>query len=392
MPDKTLLTVLIPVHNGARTLARALDSLVAQTNPNFKAVIVDNGSEDETPEIAARFTRDDPRFSYHRNAQNFGLLYSSVRLFFGVDTPYCAILHADLAWAPAYAEECLRALEDDPEAVIAYSQCQFVTEDGRALELHRDRITFDQPDPAERYLTMIKHLAWCIPYHGVLRYQAAVEPFISLFQHRNAAGDNEFLALMALRGKLIQVEKPLFRRVKDAHQITGELMPDRYRRLYRPSVNGPINLPFCSFIRDYCHNLTRSGLPLEVVDDLIQKTITVLLGRYQSFIEYELTDSIQRIIDGRFKATWGGEADQEPAAAAQPGQYRYIDFVYLSEWLRDLDYAALLRPGQPFLYVAKAMILATIGKNEEAATALNQELKRDPSCRLALDLKSRWKL
>jgi GT2 family glycosyltransferase len=56
------VSVLIPVRDEAAYLSEALDSLSAQTFADFEAIIVDDGSTDASPEIAAAHAREDSRF------------------------------------------------------------------------------------------------------------------------------------------------------------------------------------------------------------------------------------------------------------------------------------------------------------------------------------------
>ncbi len=51
------VSVIIPAHNAANTIAETLESLQAQTFSGWEAIIVDDGSSDRTAAIAARFAQ-----------------------------------------------------------------------------------------------------------------------------------------------------------------------------------------------------------------------------------------------------------------------------------------------------------------------------------------------
>jgi glycosyltransferase involved in cell wall biosynthesis len=56
------VTVIVPAHNAADTLADTLESLTAQTFPGWEAIVVNDGSTDATPGIVEGFAAFDPRF------------------------------------------------------------------------------------------------------------------------------------------------------------------------------------------------------------------------------------------------------------------------------------------------------------------------------------------
>ncbi len=66
------VSIGLPVFNGERYLARAIDSILAQDFRDLELVVCDNASTDRTAEICAAYARRDPRVRYHRNPRNLG--------------------------------------------------------------------------------------------------------------------------------------------------------------------------------------------------------------------------------------------------------------------------------------------------------------------------------
>lgn len=64
-----LISVALPVRNGANYLAEALDSILAQSYGQFELHVSDNASDDATPEILARYAARDPRVKVSRSAE-----------------------------------------------------------------------------------------------------------------------------------------------------------------------------------------------------------------------------------------------------------------------------------------------------------------------------------
>ena len=74
-PDKgakPLVSIGLPVFNGADFLAAAIESILAQEMGDFELIISDNASTDETPDICKRYAALDPRISYIRHPGNMG--------------------------------------------------------------------------------------------------------------------------------------------------------------------------------------------------------------------------------------------------------------------------------------------------------------------------------
>ena len=115
------VAVLMPTFEHAHFIARALDSLLAQSHAQWELAIVDDGSTDGTREAIAPYLAD-ARVRYHRNADNRGL---GAALNFALDhtsAPIVAYLPADDLYHREHLARLLAALHGDPRAALAYAK------------------------------------------------------------------------------------------------------------------------------------------------------------------------------------------------------------------------------------------------------------------------------
>ncbi|PRY49987.1 glycosyl transferase family 2 [Geodermatophilus tzadiensis] len=105
------VAVLVPVHDQAAFLPRALESLLAQEETAWEAVVVDDGSREPVAVPA------DPRLRLVRTADNRGLGAALNTALDGTAAPVVAYLPADDVWFPAHLATLLAAL--DGGAVLA---------------------------------------------------------------------------------------------------------------------------------------------------------------------------------------------------------------------------------------------------------------------------------
>lgn len=73
------ISVVMGVHNGAATLSKTIDSILAQSSGDFELLVVDDGSTDETDAILAAFAARDPRVRVVRQESNLGLTRALIR-------------------------------------------------------------------------------------------------------------------------------------------------------------------------------------------------------------------------------------------------------------------------------------------------------------------------
>jgi glycosyltransferase involved in cell wall biosynthesis len=121
-PDRPAVSVVIPCFQGARYLAEAVESVVAQTVTDWEIVIVDDGSTDGSAEVAEALMRSHParqiRLLRQSNegtptARNAGIAASVGR--------YILPLDADDILLPQLLEKTVAALDAEPNVAIVYT-------------------------------------------------------------------------------------------------------------------------------------------------------------------------------------------------------------------------------------------------------------------------------
>lgn len=102
------ISVIIPLYNKGKYIARALDSVFTQTYQDFEAIVVDDGSTDDGPDIVRKY--DDPRLRLIQQA-NAGPGSARNRGIKESTAPYVAFLDADDEWLQGFLESYLEKLE-----------------------------------------------------------------------------------------------------------------------------------------------------------------------------------------------------------------------------------------------------------------------------------------
>ena len=129
-----LISIVLPVYNGAKYLRESIDSILAQTYPNWELLILDDCSTDESPAIAQEYERKDPRIHYHRNAQNLRLPRNLNRGFSLAKGDYLTWTSDDNRYRPTALERMYIALKTSPDAQFAFASCRIIDGEGREVE------------------------------------------------------------------------------------------------------------------------------------------------------------------------------------------------------------------------------------------------------------------
>lgn len=114
-------SVLIANYNNGHFFEKCYQSLIAQTETDWEAVILDDGSTDDSLEVIKKIIGDDLRFKINQNDQNRGIGYTKKRLIELAEAEICGFLDPDDALAARALELVLKTHADYPEVGMVYS-------------------------------------------------------------------------------------------------------------------------------------------------------------------------------------------------------------------------------------------------------------------------------
>lgn len=236
------VTIGLPVYNGESCIARAIDSILGQTCEDLELIIMDNCSTDGTEEICQTYVARDSRVRYFRHDENIGVIANFNSVFEHARGKYFKWAASDDICAPDLVEKLADALDNRPQAVIAFSDALIFDEYPNAglsnlkPEQYSDnnvtRITYCprlfSRNPVERIRSILRSDHPGTMIYGLIRTNALGKSHM----HQVEGSDRLLLTELALEGEYVLVDEPLFfRRIHEDNV-------DRSRREYIAMVHG----------------------------------------------------------------------------------------------------------------------------------------------------------
>lgn len=198
----------LPVYNGANFLRQSLEAIRAQTFTDFELVISDNASTDTTERICKELADVDPRVTYIRQPVNLGAAPNYNAVFHAAPrSEYFAWVAHDDVPAPEFLGACVAALDEQPDAVLAFPLMTDIDGDGAEIGIAPSRPGLMSPDPAVRLADVINQRNRNDPVFGLMRTEVVQDTSL----HGSFTGsDRTLMAEMALRGPFVEIDRPLF--------------------------------------------------------------------------------------------------------------------------------------------------------------------------------------
>jgi len=210
-PASPLVSIGLPVYNGANFVAEAIRSVLAQSLTDWELVISDNASTDNTVSICQEFAERDPRIIVHRNERNLGVAPNYNRAFELSRGRYFAWLAHDDLVGPEFLERCLRELEDDDQVLLAFPKLVFVDAQRRTIGRQIADLSVPGTTAVSRALQLLQlecqsnDIFWS--QFGLIRRSALEQTHL---MNTYNGSDQVLLLEIALMGKFKQIDAELF--------------------------------------------------------------------------------------------------------------------------------------------------------------------------------------
>jgi len=279
--ESPAISVIIPVYNQAQFLGHAIDSVLAQTWKDYELIVVDDGSTDESGEVAKRYGS---RLRYVRkaNAGGASALNAGVRLAKG---SWIAILPSDDMWEPSKLERQWRFIDIHPEAAFVYSDYLIIDSTGKPQR------TTSHPVPPERARQRIHLLRGCFINGGSVLLRKSLFEEIGGFDEGNRyAPDYDYWLRVTERYSAVRIPEPLLRyrvhsgqdsmRFRPIWKATYQVVRKFLRREPAHVILVVLFLRFWDQLKDLMVRLSAARSGREVAQHLgtILETLKVLVG------------------------------------------------------------------------------------------------------------------
>jgi len=257
------VSIGVPVYNGERYLAEALDAALAQTFRDFELIISDNASTDRTEAICRDYAARDARIRYYRQPTNLGATQNYNRLFDLAQGVYFKWAAYDDLYSPNFLEQAVAVLEQNPEVTVAYGKSYRIDEHGRNVGYEPVDLNLRQASARARYAAYHRRFQQhrnCNAVFGLIRANAlARTPRIGNY----VASDEVLLGELALQGHIVELPEAFFyRRDHPAMSVRAYKKLSERIAWFDTSKQGHLHLPHWEWIFGQMAAIKRVPQPL----------------------------------------------------------------------------------------------------------------------------------
>jgi glycosyltransferase involved in cell wall biosynthesis len=258
-----LVSIGLPVYNGEKYIAEAIESLLSQDYPNIEIIISDNASTDNTPQICQQYQQKDSRIHYFRNDTNIGATQNYNRTFELSKGDFFMWAAFDDLRHPTYISKCIEKLNQHPDVFVCVTGCIFIDEEGKLVSGENWLIETINLPLSKRLHHYFLNLSWIgLHVYGLWRSKYLKQTRLFLEEY----GSDVILGLeLYLLGDVVKVEESLFfyrifRQKK--HYDLIETITSNYNKQQLMA-----QAPYTQLIKNLYRTLKEKNVSQEIIQD-----------------------------------------------------------------------------------------------------------------------------
>lgn len=257
--QKPSISIGLPVYNGERYIASAIDSILKQTFVDFEIIISDNASIDNTAGICKKYCSKDSRVKYFRNNKNLGSAKNFNRVFELSSGDYFRWHSADDLCAPTLLEECKKVLDTKKSIALCAPRTILIDETGDEIKKLTENLSIHDSNARDRLEKLHLNLKLCNAQYGLMRSEIVRRTGL---EGDYPGSDIIFLSEMCLYGKFEQLDEYLFFRrwhnEASSHLDTTEAQ----QQFWDPDTSGKFFMREWKHILEHLRIIGRASLAL----------------------------------------------------------------------------------------------------------------------------------
>jgi len=241
------VTAILPSYNAENFIHETLECLAAQTWENLEILIGDDASTDQTPKILQRFAASHDNVVVLLREENLGWLENSNDLMAKASGELMFFAFHDDVVSPDYVEKLVRALDANPDAVLAYSDVEFFQVNGASSTVIFEGVGKEKSAFARALRLGMRLQGWWVPNRGLFRSSAF--PKIGGIRQSNAGeicADWVWMVDMSMIGSFVRVPEILCRKYYKDTSLSLNwgrkvISPEQWREVGKSAVLGVRN-------------------------------------------------------------------------------------------------------------------------------------------------------
>lgn len=285
-----LVSIGLPVHNGATFLKQAIDSLLTQSLSDLELIISDNASTDATERICRDFAERDQRIKYYRQARNIGAPGNWNFVAQMARGKYFKWSSANDYCAPDMLAKCVAVMEAAPGIVLCYGRTCLIDEETGERKKYEGDLSIVERLPHERFRMLCRRSGLNNAQSGLIRTDALRR---TRLDRPYPGGDKALMAELVLQGHFVLLPDVLLYRRLGRETFSSLLNSSEMQYFFNPASRGSVSFRYFRLHIDFFMTVFWASISLPE-----KLRILLLVGRHAAWdrekLWTELRSSLSR--------------------------------------------------------------------------------------------------